>query len=389
MAIIKWFSSRTVRQAVYFRRQVRRVLNEQRDQLSPEAISAVSAAIEKLTETIDRTWEKKQIEAQVGNLESVATKWLKPYPYPVVRENVKEVLVALTVILSITTFFIQLTKIPTGSMQPTLYGITYYDLKGEPDQEMPGRLRQFARYWLRGVSHHFVVAQAEGVLTDKTPVRTVLPFVKKQQFKIGGVTHTIWFPTEDLLDKAGVREGQYYRKNEVVLKMLVVAGDHLLVDRFTYNFRRPERGEIIVFKTKQIRDLPQGQLYIKRLVAKEGERVQIGNDNHLIIDGRRLTAATPHFENVYTFDPYPQQGAYFGHVNDAVAAKYRLGGLARHFQDEDDVFVVPENQYLAMGDNTLSSSDSRTWGGLPQENVTGKAWFVYWPITRRFGWVAH
>jgi signal peptidase I len=41
---------------------------------------------------------------------------------------------------------------------------------------------------------------------------------------------------------------------------------------------------------------------------------------------------------------------------------------------------------MVMGDNTCDSSDSRTWGSVSKDNVTGKAFFVYWPLTSRFGW---
>ena len=39
-----------------------------------------------------------------------------------------------------------------------------------------------------------------------------------------------------------------------------------------------------------------------------------------------------------------------------------------------------------MGDNTMNSSDSRFWGDFPSDHVIGKSFFVYWPITSRFGW---
>ena len=63
-------------------------------------------------------------------LEKVANKWLKPYPNAAWRENVEVLLVALAVAMGIRTFFLQPFKIPTGSMQPTLYGVT----SREPDQ---------------------------------------------------------------------------------------------------------------------------------------------------------------------------------------------------------------------------------------------------------------
>ena len=57
-------------------------------------------------------------------LEKAANKWLKPYPHAAWRENVEVLLVALAVAMGIRTFFLQPFKIPTGSMQPTLYGVT-------------------------------------------------------------------------------------------------------------------------------------------------------------------------------------------------------------------------------------------------------------------------
>ena len=171
--------------------------------------------------------------------------------------------------------------------------------------------------------------------------------------------------------------------------MKVSAGDHLFVDRLTYNFRKPERGEIIVFETKGIEGLPQDQFYIKRMVVKPGDQVSIGDDRHLVINGQRLDASTPHFENVYGFNPNdpPRESQYSGHVNGAVAQKFDLyPNLAPLFPDAQTVFNNDGDSYMVMGDNTCNSSDSRTWGTLPAKNVIGKSFFVYWPITSRFGW---
>ena len=96
----------------------------------------------------------------------------------------------------------------------------------------------------------------------------------------------------DFFQSVGV-ENRLYRKGETIVKAKSVAGDHLLVDRFTYNWRLPKRGEIFVFKTKGIQGLPPDVLYIKRLVALPNEKVQIGNDRHLIIDGERFDRGDP------------------------------------------------------------------------------------------------
>jgi signal peptidase I len=61
-------------------------------------------------------------------------------------------------------------------------------------------------------------------------------------------------------------------------------------------------------------------------------------------------------------------------------------GLAALFPNEMTEFKVSSDHYLVMGDNTMNSSDSRTWGDFPRTNVIGKSFFVYWPFTERFGW---
>ncbi len=60
---------------------------------------------------------------------------------------------AVTVIFGFTTFFLQLTKIPTNSLVPTLYGITSQDLRNDPNFKMPSRLSRFVQYWVHGVSY--------------------------------------------------------------------------------------------------------------------------------------------------------------------------------------------------------------------------------------------
>ena len=89
--------------------------------------------------------------------------------------------------------------------------------------------------------------------------------------------------------------------------MKVSAGDHLFVDRLTYNFRKPRRGEIVVFETLGIpqtdRDMyriPPDEFYIKRLVGLSGETISLKQDYEVTgapqFDGGTVPADTPENE---------------------------------------------------------------------------------------------
>lgn len=395
--ILRWFISKTVREACAMRKHVQRLLNAQSDILSSQAIAAVRIKIDELNAIIAEGANMGKIRIKTEELQFAAEKWIKPYPNAAWRENVEVLLVALAVAMAIRTFFLQPFKIPTGSMQPTLFGVTSQNLLGDKNFQMPAGWER-VKEWFAGVSYVHVVAQADGEIENISPMRRFLIFNIKQSLWIGGVEHVMWFPpdygeppyqgADPFAYRARLEQGHVYHKGDVVANLRVAAGDHLFVDRLTYNFRKPTRGEIIVFETKGIDTLPQDQFYIKRMVVMPGERVQIGNDRHLIINGQRLDASTPHFENVYGFNPDqpPRESQFSGHVNGTVAQQYGLyPNLAPLFPDAETVYTNSNDSYMVMGDNTCNSSDSRTWGSFPTKNVIGKSFFVYWPITKRFG----
>ena len=416
MTIVRWFLSKTVREATTVSKHYDRLLQAQRDTLSPQAIGAVQAAQDKLKEAIAGGGNTGAIRIKAEELQFAGEKWLKPYPNAAWRENVEVLLVALAVAMAIRTFFLQPFKIPTGSMQPTLFGVTstpdftkvnfWQEDKAKLQAEVREQFKardaiviptgwERVKAWLHGESYLNIVAEADGMIEQVSPLTKFLIFDIKQILTIGGVPQTVWFPPDlgeqTLVKRAGLDPSHVYHKGETVVKMRASAGDHLFVDRLTFNFRKPERGEIVVFETKGIDhpQMPQDQFYIKRLVALPHEKVQIGNDRHLVINGRRLDASTPHFENVYGFNPDrpPKESQFSGHVNGTVATTYGLyPNLAPNFPDAETVYNNDGDTYMVMGDNTCNSFDSRAWGGFPASNVIGKSFFVYWPITERFGW---
>ncbi len=438
--MIRWLFSKTIREAVAMRKHVHRWYCAQRDLLSPQAIGAVMLALNELQTAIDEAKPNKgRIRIKMEELEFAANKWLKPYPNAAWRENVEVLLVAIAVAMGIRTFFIQPFKIPTGSMQPTLYGVTsepdftpvFNDIgsgmvdrakiMAERDDQL--RLQQAInippfwgriRDWFHGISYVHFVAPIDGSVDQIDKPWPPALFSLYQHIEFAGTWHTIWFPPDYGEERLEVRAGLYYplrdgeslsllkgrvfHKGEDVIKLRVRAGDHLFVDRLTYNFREPKRGEIVVFDTHNITGLPPDQqdtFYIKRLVGLGGETLSIKQDyevenvpmmgtqpvGHLVVDGQPLSASTPHFMNLYSFPDVPpgqkvlayQPNHYYGHA--------MLRALA-----PDETFQVETNHYFVMGDNTFNSSDSRYWGDFSSDHVIGKSFFVYWPITQRFGW---
>ena len=121
----------------------------------------------------------------------------------------------------------------------------------------------------------------------------------------------------------------------------------ILVDKWTYLFRPPARGDVIVF----IAPPQPSQDYIKRVIGVPGDVITIQNTT-VIVDGVTL-------KETYV-DP-KNQGATF---EDRRISK----------------MVVPPNDYFVLGDNRANSSDSRVWGFVPKQNVIGRAALVYWPL---------
>jgi signal peptidase I len=122
-------------------------------------------------------------------------------------------------------------------------------------------------------------------------------------------------------------------------------GELILVDKWTYMFRTPERGDVIVFVAPPHPELD----YVKRVIGLPGDVITIRN-TVVIVDGVTLT------------DPYvspKNQGNMFKNITN---------------------FVVPANTYFVLGDNRAVSSDSRDWGVVPKGNIIGRAAFVYWPL---------
>ena len=121
----------------------------------------------------------------------------------------------------------------------------------------------------------------------------------------------------------------------------------ILVDKWTYLFHAPSRGDVIVF----VAPPAPTEDYVKRIIGVPGDVITINNGSPTV-DGVTLKESYVRPENM-------------GATPEDMAV---------------NKMIVPPNDYFVMGDNRVGSSDSRTWGLLPRKNIIGRAALVYWPF---------
>lgn len=158
-------------------------------------------------------------------------------------------------------------------------------------------------------------------------------------------------------------------------------GDFILVNKFTYGIRlpvlhakimdtgAPRRGDVAVFRFP----VNPADDYIKRIIGLPGDRIEYRNKT-VFVNDRPMQQAS--------------NGVYRGTGSNSV-----MNGIPVFSEDLEEirhdvmityprynipiVKVVPENHYFVMGDNRDHSSDSRSWGFVPEENLVGRAFLVW------------
>ena len=223
---LRWFFSAAVRQATDACRHVRRLLDAQRD--IPRAaghVEAVNTGVKNTEEAIKSGADNETLGARLDELEKAAAKWIKPYPNAEFRENVEVFLVAIVVAMAVRTFFLQPFKIPTGSMQPTLWGVDIQDLHDDPDFKMPNVFVRFYDFVVKGEIYHDIIAPDDCRFVGLIPNNPseapgkVLGFINKQEivmeFKDGHrEAFTVWCGPDDHLamGKSGLESAHVFQK---------------------------------------------------------------------------------------------------------------------------------------------------------------------------------
>jgi len=126
-------------------------------------------------------------------------------------------------------------------------------------------------------------------------------------------------------------------------------GECIMVNKVCYRSSGPQRGEVIIFDPPFNSQYP----FIKRVIGLPGETVEI-KEGRVFIDGIPI-------EEEYIMEP----------PNYMMPAQ-----------------EIPEGEYFVLGDNRNNSNDSHSSWTVPQDNIIGRAWFIYWPPSK-LGVVKH
>ena len=243
------------------------------------------------------------------------------------REWLDTLVVAISVAMAFRAYFFEPFNIPTGSMQETLWG--YHTVVGVEK----GAWDTVPLSWLKWAW------SGERVVDYKAPVSgTIRAAARNDGFAdiaVGVSRETFKLPTDACRDLVG----KFVTKGETLWKGAIVTGDFIFVNRWAWNFHRPQDGQVMIFSTTGIEGLAQGTHYIKRMKARPGETYRIEHP------------ATDALGNVRT--------------------------------DLPAVVTMGDDEYFACGDNYNNSYDSRYWGPVPGSRLRGLGSFVFWPFN---GW---
>ncbi len=292
MTMFGFFTPRYISAGRDLLKSAHKLFSYKKDIWSAATVDEFEAQMKKLSGAISVRDEKAVEEASV-QLDKLAGQFAPPPGDAGFRENCEVLLVAIIIALAVRTYFLQPFTIPTGSMQPTLNGII-----GHKTQEVPPNiLTRAVQSVFLGRGYINVMCTADGEIGNMQEIQR-FRFFTYTQFDCGGVTYTVSAPMETLERHFNVGPGLMYHKGEVIARGYIDTGDHVFVDKFTYNFRVPARGDVFVFNTAGITGIENSneshgittsQFYIKRLVGLPGDELRVDSPN-LFVNGALATA---------------------------------------------------------------------------------------------------
>jgi signal peptidase I len=149
-----------------------------------------------------------------------------------------------------------------------------------------------------------------------------------------------------------------YIPSESMLPTLQI-NDRLIIDKISYDFRDPARGDIVVFSPPEVLQQENYQYpFIKRVIGLPGDQVEV--------KGGRV-----YVNNQLLREKYIEEKPNYNFSTEEFNSRLKITGGR-----------VPPNQYLVLGDNRNDSYDSHYWGYVPRSKIIGRAVVRFWPPNR-------
>jgi len=409
-----------------------KVVLYRQDVLPDEIVEKIISLTAQLKETLKaKEFNAEKLEQDTEALKTVITEHGgKIFPVTMIGDWVEMLVMAAIVAGGIRSFFLQPFKIPTNSMWPTYNGMT--SVVRAPSAEVP-TLKDKIIGKITDWSSTYVI-QAEDSGTVKIPLE-FLGFdgpIKRyrlrhkaagaeyyeiyignhaqaiavpQDFNLDGVLLRTFYPeyatmplrrqdnerwekvieqaqTNNLIEETGngpmLKTPLTVQAGENILNFDILTGDMLFVDRVSYNFVNPSRGDTFVFRTHRIPGLavqgvPSQNYYVKRIAGTPGDKLRVDNDGRLFINGTEVTSPEPMVLNSQRVI----SRNYYGYLADIGNYGYSIP-LTREYE-------VTAGHYYALGDNSANSFDSRGWGEVPEKDVVGRPLVILHPFGPRWG----
>lgn len=408
------FKPRWKKEALLLLKGAKKFLHYKRDLLAPDRIDEIESRRADLKAAI-KAKDLDAVKEASKQVRNTCEKSLAHYRQPDwIQENIEVFWVAIVVALGIRAYFLQPFRIPTGSMQPSLNGIVATAKHGE-GWDTPWFGKQITDFAFSGRSYENIVAEKDLTLVKVEDASFFLLSRTRLTFDDGS-TEIIGCPINEvqgietlsesvgrvLKNKARQVENRKltdkklrlevatvpdFKKGDPIFQGYLTTGDLVLVDKVSYHFRQPKRGESFVFDTRDIpTNGPQslssqqaGTHYIKRLAAVPGDDVQIRYPE-LYINGDLAKEDT--LRRVMSQEPDSKGYFYTGYTNP------RGSSQRSEFEDPNFTFHLNDDpkkgnnyrEFFALGDNSGSSLDSRYWGTVKQYNLVGPAFISLWPF---------
>jgi signal peptidase I len=410
-----------------------KVLLYRQDILSDEVLED----IKRLEAELKATFKAKEFNAEKLEQDTEALKKVitehggKIFPISMLGDWVEMLVMAAIVAGGIRSFFLQPFKIPTNSMWPTYNGMT--SVVRAPSDPTPTTQEQILSKITDWSSTYVIKAEASGIV--KIPLeflgydgpvrryrlrhRTIGADYQEiyignraqaisvpQDFNLEGVFLRTFYPNyatmplrrqdnerwEKVIEQAQlnnlIEETAYgpmlktsmtVQAGENVLNFDILTGDMLFVDRVSYNFVNPSRGDTFVFRTNHIPGLavqgvPSQNYYVKRIAGTPGDKLRVDNDGKLFVNSSVVTSPEPMVLNSQRATSLN----YYGYLADIGNFGYSIP-LTSEYQ-------VTAGHYYALGDNSANSYDSRGWGEVPEKDVVGRPLVILHPFGPRWGW---